>query len=87
MQITETFAAPDTKAARLFWLPAYIALSREVYRGFMASGETYEAKRFLGNCSARWGITKACAESLLKGEAVYSINDDTVTVTRNVPEE
>lgn len=87
MHVIETFAAPETKAGRLFWLPAYVALSREVYRGFIATGETYEAMRFIGNCSARWGITKPCAEALLKGEAIYAINDDTVTVTRTIPEE
>lgn len=87
MQIIETFPAPETKAGRLFWLPAYIALSREVYRGFMNTGETYEAKRFISNCSSRWGVTKACAEALLKNEATYDVNDDTVTVTRPVVEE
>lgn len=87
MQIIETFPAPETKAGQLFWLPAYVRLSKEVYAGFLKTGETYEAARFAGNCSSRWGVSRRCAEALLNDEATYDINDDTVTVTRSVVEE
>ena len=87
MQIIETFPAPDTKAGRLFWLPAYVRLSQEVHKGFLNTGETYEAKRFAGNCSSRWGVTRACADAILNGSATFTIDNDLITVTRTVPEE
>ena len=87
MQIIETFPAPDTKAGQLFWLPAYVRLSREVYRGFLKTGEISEAHRHLGNCASRWGISRACAEAILNGTATHEMGDEIVTVTRTVPVE
>ena len=87
MQITETFPAPLSKAAALFWLPNYVLLSREVYRGYMRTGETSEADRHVGNCASRWGITKRCAEAILTGEATYETNAEIVTITRTFFEE
>lgn len=87
MQIIETFPAPTSKASKLFWLPAYVRLSQEVYRGYTGTGELSEAARQISNCAARWGVTKRVAEAILTGEATYEMNDETVTVTRTVNEE
>lgn len=87
MQIVETFPAPETKAGHLFWLPAYVRLAKEVYAGFLKTGETSEAARFASNCSARWGISKACAKAMLTGEATHEVNPMFVTITRPVTEE
>jgi hypothetical protein len=87
MQIIETFPAPETKAGHLFWLPAYVRLAKEVYAGFLKTGETSEAMRFVGNCAARWGISKRCAEAILTGEATHEVGPEIVTITRTVREE
>ena len=87
MQIIETFPAPETKAGHLFWLPAYIRLSKDVFAGFVKTGETSEAMRHVGNCAARWGISKRCAEAMLTGEATHALNPETVTITRTIREE
>lgn len=87
MQIVETFPAPDTKAGHLFWLPAYVRLAKEVYAGFLKTGETFEAMRYLSNCAARWGISKRCAQAILTDEATHEMNSETVTITRTIREE
>ena len=87
MQIIETFPAPTTKAGHLFWLSAYVRLAQEVYKGYRKTGELSEAARYLSNCAARWGITRACAEALLRGEAEYKVSPMFVTIIRPVTEE
>ena len=87
MQIIETFPAPETKAGHLFWLPAYVRLAQEVYKGYQKTGETFEAARYLSNCAARWGISKRCAQAIMTGEATHEMNSETVTITRTVREE
>lgn len=87
MKIVETFPAPDTKAGRLFWLPAYVRLSQEVYRGYLKTGEISEAHRHVGNCASRWGISRACSEAILNGTAEYDAAPMFITVTRTIPEE
>jgi len=85
--ITETFRAPSTKAGRLFWLPEYIRLSRDVYNNYTRTGELSERNRHVSNCAARWGITNSCAIAIITGEAQFDLGDLLITVTRNVTEE
>lgn len=85
--ITETFPAPETKAASLFWLPAYVNLSRSVFDNYTRTGETSERARHVSNCAARWGVTRRVAEAILTGEAEYTITDSHIIVTRPVTEE
>lgn len=87
MQIIETFPAPVGMASKLFWLPNYVRLSREVYLTYKRGGETSEAARQISNCAARWGISKRCAEAILNDEATYELNDEIVTITRTISEE
>lgn len=86
MKITETFGLPHGKAARLFWMPGYVALSREIYLCYTSTNEMSERARHLGNCASRWGISRRCAEAMLTGECEYELSDDTVTITRPVME-
>jgi hypothetical protein len=87
MQIIETFVAPSTKAGRLYWLPEYIRLSRDVYDNYTRTGETSERTRHISNCAARWGITRRCAEAIITKEAQFDVGDLFITVTRDITEE
>ena len=87
MTITETFPAPQTKAGGLFWLPNYVRLAQEVYKGYTLSGDDYEREHFVRSCATRWGITRRCSLALLTGEATYDLNPETVTITRTIVEE
>jgi hypothetical protein len=87
MQIIETFAAPSTKAGRLYWLPEYIRLSRDVYDNYTRTGETSERTRHISNCASRWGITRRCAEAIITKEARFDVGDLFITVTRDITEE
>jgi len=87
MQIIETFAAPSTKAGRLYWLPEYIRLSRDVYDNYTRTGETSERTRHISNCASRWGITRRCAEAIITKEAQFDVGDLFITVTRDITEE
>lgn len=87
MIITETFPAPETKAGKLFWLPAYVRLSRSVYDTYTKTGEFSERARHISNCASRWGVSRACAEALLQDTAKFETNDETVTIIRTIPEE
>lgn len=84
--ITESFAAPSTKAGKLFWLPEYIRLSKAVYDTYTRDGETSERDRHVGNCSARWGVTRRVALAILTGEATIKVGDTHIVVTRPVVE-
>ena len=86
MTVIETFPAPLTEAGRLFWLPCYVSLSREVYEGYKRSCEAAEAHLHVSKCATRWGITRRCAEALLTGEATYEVSPDHITITRTVEE-
>lgn len=87
MKIIETFPAPTTKAGHLFWLPSYVRLAKEVFKSYHRTGELSEASRHVSNCSSRWGITKRCAEAILKDEAEYEIDPMFITIARKVREE
>lgn len=87
MQIIETFAAPSTKAGRLYWLPEYIRLSRDVYDNYTRTGELSERVRHISNCAARWGITRQCAAAIINKTATFTVDDLFITVTRTIPEE
>ena len=84
--ITETFAAPSTKAERLFWLPEYIRLARSVYSGYTRDGELAERHRHVDSCAARWNISRRCALAILTGEGSFEITDKNVIITRPVVE-
>ena len=84
MHIVETFPAPKSKAGHLFWLPSYIRLARAVYVGYIGTGERSEAARYLSNCASRWGITRACAEAILTGEATHTVTPLYITIKRPV---
>lgn len=87
MQIIETFVAPSTKAGRLYWLPEYIRLSRDVYDTYTRTGENSERTRHISNCASRWGITRRCAEAIITKEAQFDVGDLFITVTRDITEE
>ena len=84
--ITEIFAAPSTKAGKLFWLPEYVRLSKAVYNTYTNTGETSERSRHIGNCASRWGVTHRCAQAILTGEATVNVGDQHITITRPVVE-
>lgn len=87
MKITETFPLTFGTAYRLFWLPGYVSLAREVYDNYSRTGETSERARHISNCASRWGISRRCAEAMLTGECEYELSDNSVTITRPVVEE
>lgn len=87
MNITEIFQLVPSKAARLFWTPGYVSLSKTVYDNYTRQGETYERDRLIKNCASRWNISRRCSEAILTGEATYTLSDDTVTIVRPVMEE
>ena len=84
--ITETFPAPSTKAEKLFWLSAYIRLSKAVYDTYTRDGETSERHRHVSNCASRWGITQRCAIAILTGEGSFEVTDKNIIITRPVVE-
>ena len=84
--IVETFPAPSTKAARLFWLPEYIKLAKSVYDTFTRDGETSERHRHVSNCAARWGISHRCALAILTNEGTFHVGDRHIVITRPVVE-
>ena len=84
--ITETFAAPSTKAEKLFWLPEYIRLAKSVYDTYTDTGETSEQHRHIGNCASRWGISRRCAHAILTGEGDFKVTDQNIIITRPVVE-
>ena len=84
--ITEIFTAPSTKAGRLFWLPEYVRLAKSVYDTYTRDGETSERSRHVGNCAARWGISRRCALAILTDEASFTVGDQHITITRPVVE-
>ena len=86
MHITEIFLAPETKAAKLYWLPGYLKLAKTIYNGYTSCGETYERNRHVANCAARWGVTRCCAEAILTDAAKVQIDDINITITRPVVE-
>lgn len=87
MTFTETFPSPLTKSGELFWLPAYISLSRAVYDTYSRFGEIYEREQHINNCATRWGISRRCAEELLTGEATYEVTPDHIIITRTIKEQ
>lgn len=87
MQIIERFFLAPDKPSRLFWTAGYVKLSQEVFEGYQKTGEASEAKRHIANCASRWGISRTAAEAVLKREAAHELDDEAVTITRNVSEE
>lgn len=84
--VTEIFAAPSTKAEKLFWLPEYIRLARTVYSGYTRDGELSERHRHVNSCAARWNISRRCALAILTGEGSFEVTDKNVIITRPVVE-
>lgn len=86
MKITETFPAPRTEAERLLWSPAYLNLSRQVYASYKPE-DARERAYHVDKLAKAWGITRACSEAILSGQATYIITFDQTIITRTVVEE
>lgn len=86
MTFTETFPLCPNNSPRLFWMPGYITLSRDVYNNYSKTGETSERARHVSNCASRWGISRRCAEAILNDECTYELADNSVIITRPVIE-
>ncbi len=84
--ITEIFAAPSTKAEKLFFLPEYIRLAKSVYSGYTRDGELSERHRHVDNCAARWNVSRRCALTILTGEGSFEVTDKNIIITRPVVE-
>jgi hypothetical protein len=84
MEITETFPAPETAAGRLFWQKPYVRLAREGYAMTVRRDIASKIDTFVANAAMRWGISRKCAELILKGEAKYEVTPEEIIITREV---